>query len=514
MKAPMGSRLSSAASVSNHILIELQFGGPAKIVNVTGYSCGEAYYISSSKISVGMMGEEMGKVSPFTRADLKSLVSKVDGEVVLPGDEAYDRLRSVFNGSVDHRPSLILQCAGAGDVMSGVVFAREHRIPLSVKAGGNSVSGSSVLDDGMVLDLGLMKDLVLDEDAGTVRAGPGLTWGELDKKTAEKKLAVPGGVISTTGISGHTLDGGVGWLMGAHGLTSDNLVSADVVTADGDLLTASEDERADLFWALRGAGSNFGAVTSFEYRLRDVGKVYGGTVAWPVSKAIEVLRGTRRLMKTIPDELDIVLAILDVPVIGPAVAGMVCYLGEQKAGEKALDPLIRVGRPDIDGLGMTPYLDLAKMADITARSGLVNHWKSGFMTGLSDDSIKAIVSLAKTLPSEESAIHIWCHHGTVTKRRATATAFPHREKQFNVHLMAMWEDPHATARNVAWATRGWGELSHHLTGATYAGFTSQADGSPMRIFKGNLDRLRELKQEYDPGGMFRGEHPIAPLGPQ
>lgn len=456
----------------------------------------------------------MGKASPFTRSDLKNLERSVEGGIVLPGEPEYDRLRRVFNGAVDHHPSLILQCIGPGDVMAGVAFAREHRVPLSVKGGGGSLSGSSVGDGSVVLDLGLLKDIVIDEDARTVKAGPGLTWGELSKETQAEKLAVPGAVISTTGISGHTLDGGVGWLMGSFGLTSDNLVSADVVTADGDLLTASADEHSHLFWALRGGGGNFGAVTSFQYRLHEVGKVYGGSVAWPMSKSIEVLRGARRLMKTIPDELDIVLALMDVPMMGPAVTGLVCYHGEQKAGDKALDPLIRVGRPDIDGLAMLSYLNLSKMADTTAKPGLVNHWKSGFITGLSDDSIKAIVALGRTLPSEESAIHIWCHHGAVTKPRANATAFPHREKQFNIHLMSTWADPRATARNVAWAARGWSDLKHHLTGAAYAGFTSQADGPPMNLFKGNLDRLRKLKQEYDPHSMFRPEHPIVPWGQQ
>lgn len=459
-----------------------------------------------------MMGDQMGKDSPLARADLESLEGSVEGRIILPGDEEYDELRRVFNGSVDHRPSLILRCNGPGDVAEGVAFAREHDVLLSVKAGGGSVSGSSIQEDGMVLDLGLMKDIVIDEDGRTARVGPGLTWGELNKKAQAAHLAVPCGVFSSAGISGHTLDGGVGWLMGSYGLTADNLVSADVVTADGELVAASAEDHPDLFWALRGAGGNFGAVTSFTYKLHSVSKVYGGTVAWPMSMAIEVLRGARRLMKTIPDELDIILTLTEVPALGPAVAGLICYNGEAKQGEKALDPLIRVGRPDIDSLEMTSYHGLSKVAEPAVPTGLINYWRSGFMTGLSDDSIKALVSMARSLPSDESALHIWCHHGKVCRPRPDAAAFPHREKQFNVHLVAAWKEPRSNTRNTAWANRGWGEMKHHLTGAGYAGFTSRSEGSPARLFKGNQGRLQELKSKYDPGSMFRPEHAISPAG--
>jgi len=368
-------------------------------------------------------------------ATVAELQTSMRGRLLRPADDGYDVARRVWNGAVDRRPALIAQCAGAADVIAAVQFARSHELQLAVRGGGHNVAGLAVCDGGMVVDLSPMKGIRVDPDARTARAEAGLTWGEFDRETASFGLANTGGLVSTTGIAGLTLGGGIGWLMRRFGLTCDNLLSADVVTANGRLLTASADENADLFWGIRGGGGNFGIVTSFDYRRHPISTVLGGMMLFPAAQARDLLRLYREYAASASDGLTSLVAFITAPPLpfvpsdlhgAPVIAIAVCYAGPVEEGAEAVRPLRVAGRPVVDLIGPMPYCALQTMNDPSAPPGMQNYWKSQYLPALNDDVIDALVDGAVRMPAPFSMVHL--HHlgGAVSRVDPGETAFGHR----------------------------------------------------------------------------------------
>jgi FAD/FMN-containing dehydrogenase len=429
-----------------------------------------------------------------------------------PGEPGYDAARIVFNRIVDRRPAIIARCAGAADVIACVGFAREHDLQVSVRGGGHSIAGKAICDDGLMIDLSGMKGIRIDPAARTVRAEPGLTIGEFDRETQAFGLATTMGVISTTGIAGLTLGGGMGWLVGKHGLACDNVVAMDVVTADGRLLKASQQENPELFWGMRGGGGNFGIVTSFEYRLHPLGPVFGGGVLFPVDQAREVLRFYRDFAFSGPDELSTqvgrICTLEGVPVIG--VAG--CYSGSLEEGEKVLAPLRRFGSPVADLFGPMSYLQMQTMFDPWFPPGRQAYWKANFLHGLPDAAIEIFHRYALTAPSPYTT-GPWLEavHGAVSRIDPSETAFAHRRHKFNFLVLSSWSEASEADRNIQWTRECWDAMRPFMVPGAYVNYLEEeADPRARAAYGVNHDRLVALKNRYDPANLFRINHNIRP----
>ena len=430
--------------------------------------------------------------------------SGLRGALLRPAEPGYDAARTVWNAMVDKRPALILRCAGASDVINGVRFAREHDMLVSVRSGGHNVAGNAVCDGGLMIDLSRMKGIRVDPFAGTVRAEPGLLWGEFDRETQAFGLATTGGMISTTGIAGLTLGGGQGWLAGKYGFTIDNLLSADLVTADGDLLTASATWNEDLFWALRGAGHNFGVVTSFEYRLHRVGPVLGGMVIHPFPRATEVLRFYRNFTSALPDEVTTSAGVLTGPDGNLVAAIAVCFTGALDQGERVLEPLRRFGSPVVDTIAPCSYVTMQTMLDDAFPPGRLNYWKSSLTDQLSDEAISAVVDAAGRM-SPLSVIVISDYHGAYRRVGKTATAYYHRDLQYDIIIMANWTGSTESEPNVRWARELFQTLRPYVPQGVYVNDLDQDEGGERvkHAYGENYPRLLGLKNKYDPGNFFR-----------
>ena len=341
--------------------------------------------------------------------------TKLRGGHLLPGDEGYDAARKIYNAMIDHRPGIIARCAGVADVVDAVNFARNNGLLVSVRGGGHNVSGNAVCDGGLMIDLSPMKGVRVDLDSKTARAEPGVTWGEFDRETQAFGLATTGGLVSTTGIAGLTLGGGLGWLMGNHGLACDNLISVDVVTADGRLLTASASRNEDLFWGLRGGGGNFGVATSFEFRLHPVGPMLGGILIYRLDKAAEIIRFYDNFTRSSPDELGTFVGFVTSPEGERVLAIFVCYNGAVEEGERILKPLREFGPPLADMIGPMPYVQVQRMMDDAFPAGRQNYWKSNFLKGLDPEAIQVIVDHVLKAPSPYSAVAIEQFSGAVNR---------------------------------------------------------------------------------------------------
>ena len=364
------------------------------------------------------------------------------GDLLRPGDAGYDASRKVWNGMIDKRPALIARCVGPADVVAAVNFARDHDLLLSVRGGGHNITGNAVCERGLMLDLSPMKGVRVDPAGLRARAEAGLTWGEYNQETQAFGLASTGGVVSTTGIAGLTLGGGLGWLMGKHGLSCDNLLSADIVTADGKLLTASAEQHPELFWGLRGGGGNFGVVTSFEYRLHPVGPVLAGMVLHPQAKAREVLRFYRDYARSAPDELTAFAAMMTSPEGVPVVAVVVGYIGDLDEGERLVAPVRKFGMPLVDTIAPTSYVQLNTLFDAAfPYGGVQRYWKSSFLKDLGDDALEILVDRAATLPSPMSMVGFFHVHGAATRVDPDATAFGLRDDQWDYDVISQWENP-------------------------------------------------------------------------
>ncbi len=404
---------------------------------------------------------------------IQKLRTTVRGAVLCPGQDGYDAARTIPNAMIDRRPAAIARCTGAADVIACVRFAGEHDLLVSVRGGGHSVAGKSVCDDGLMIDLSAMKGIRVNPSKRTVRAETGLTLGEFDRETQAFGLVTTLGVVSKTGIAGLTLGGGWGHLHAKYGLALDNLVGADVVTADGRLLTANASQNEDLFWGVRGASGNFGIVTSLQYRLHELGPVFGGAVFHPAAKAGEVLRFFRDYSQTIPDELVIQCGSFSLPDNTPVFAVAACYCGRLSEGEKVLKPLRTFSPPIADTLGEMSYVQLQGMFDPFFPPGRLTYVKSNFIRALNDDAIRAIAEFAGKSPSPFSFAPFVEHwHGAATRVGITDTAFPHRQHSYNLMFWSNWESPSESEKNIEWTRTSWNALRPFLVEGSYGNYVS------------------------------------------
>jgi len=445
-------------------------------------------------------------------SSIENFRNRLRGSLLIPGDAAYDAIRMVPNAMIDRRPAVIARCAGAADVIACVRFAREQDLLVSVRGGGHSVAGKSVCEGGMMIDLSAMKGARVDPVAHTVRAEPGLTLGELDRETQAFGLATTLGTVSKTGISGLTLGAGWGHLHGSYGLALDNVISLDVVTADGRLHTASANQNQDLFWGVRGSSGNLGIVTSLEYRLYEVQTVFGGAVFFPVAQAKDVLHFFRDFAQTIPDELVIQATAMTLPDAGPVFAVAGCYHGSSADAEKVLKPLRSFGTSVADIFDRIPYLQMQSLFDPFFPPGRRTYVKSNFLRELNDSAIATIASLAGTSPSAYSFAPFVEHwHGAATRVSPTDTAFPHRQHPFNFMLWSNWATPAETENNLQWTRDCWNAMKPYLIDSSYVNYVSDEGESVSRAAYGpNYERLLALKNRYDPTNFFRMNHNIQP----
>jgi hypothetical protein len=441
----------------------------------------------------------------------QELGSGLRGEVVCPGDRGYDTARAVFNGMIDRRPLAVIRPVDASDVVRCITFARRHDLPLSVRGGGHSVAGNAVRDGAVMLDLSGMKALRVDPAARTVRAEPGLTLREFDRATQAHRLATTLGVVSVTGIAGLTLGGGLGWLNGRYGLACDNLISADVATADGQLLRASAEENEDLFWSIRGGGGNFGVVTSFEYQLHPVYLVLAGGLSYPLSMAPRVLRYYDDFVKAAPDELSTAASLALTPAGEPMVSIAVCYCGPIDEGKQVLRPLRTFQSPVDDGIQPMPYAVLQGARDEGFPSGRLHYWKSGWLRDLTDGAIEILMQFAPQMPSSASGVGLQQLHGVASRVAPSATAFPHRAEQYDFLILSQWSDATDSDRNVQWTRALFEAMQPHLEESVYV--NNLGDEGPERVqaaYGENYPRLAAVKRTYDPDNLFRANQNIDP----
>jgi FAD/FMN-containing dehydrogenase len=444
------------------------------------------------------------------------------GESVGRGDHRYDELRRVFNGMIDRRPAVIARCTDARDVSAAVTFARDRGLPVSVYGGGHNVTGNAVCDDGVTIDLRPMKGIDIDPGARTCRAEAGATWGELDAATQEYGLAVTGGRVSTTGVSGLALGGGSGWIERKCGYTVDNLLSVETVTADGQILTASADENPELFWGTRGGGGNFGVATSFEFRLHPIGPtVLGGMLLYPAERAAAVLANFRDVMAQADDEVGSGVSLFTAPahepipepVRGQPVVGVIaCYAGPVTKGAAALAPLREFGPPAIDTIEPIPYVALQQLIDSPYPAGLRNFWTGDFLSGLPDEAIEIMCRFHLSKPSPLTQILTLPGGGAAARVPDGTTAVSDRGAPFNVHITSLWPDPVDDDANIAWTRELSAALKPFTTGRVYVNFIG--DEGQERVVasfgRHGYARLQALKQRYDPDNVFRSNQNIKP----
>ncbi len=442
------------------------------------------------------------------------------GELLRPGDEGYEDARRIHNGMIDKLPGLIARCRGVADIVAAVGHARDREAEISICGGGHNVAGRAVTEGGVMIDLSLMRGIHVDPAGRSARAQGGVTWSELNRETQLHSLAVTGGTISTTGIAGLTLGGGLGWLMGKYGLAADNLISAEIVTANGRVLTASEAENTDLLWALRGGGGNFGVVSSFEYRLHPVGPtITGGLAIHPFSDAAAVLRFFRDFTAAVPDELGVIAALIHAPDgSGTKLAALVvCHAGSQSQAQDDLAELLAFGSPLDVQIGPMPYSAVNTMLDAGFPRGALSYWKSSFLGELSDAAIDITVAqFANCTSSPMSAVVIEHLHGAVTRVPTDATAVPHRREGYDLLVISQWMDPATTDDNVAWARDAYAAMQ--LFTADQLRYVNYLDEDDMRhdparaAYGPNYDRLVQVKNAYDPDNQFRMNTNITPTG--
>ncbi len=450
------------------------------------------------------------------------LRDRSNGEVLLPDDAEYDTARRVWNGAIDKRPAVILRCADVSDVVRGVTFAKESGLPLSVRGGGHNIAGSAVCDGGIVVDLSKMRSVAVDPDRRRVTVEGGATLADVDAATQAHGLATPVGINSTTGIAGLTLGGGFGWLSRKHGMTVDNLESAEVVTAAGELIYASATEHPDLFWALRGGSGNFGVVTRFEFRLHSVGPdLLSGLIVYPALQTKSVLRRYRDFLETAPDELAVWVVLRKappLPFLAPAVHGQeivalaFLYAGDPKRGETLIGPVRRLGTPVGEGVGVQPYVSWQQAFDPLLTHGARNYWKSHNLLTLDEGLLDAIATYVEALPSPHCEIFIAALGGATTRPSAKSTAYAHRATRFVMNVHGRWEDPNDDERCVRWARDFFAASAPYASDGVYVNFMTADEGDRVRAAYGsNYDRLVKIKRKYDPTNLFHVNQNIQPV---
>jgi FAD/FMN-containing dehydrogenase len=446
-------------------------------------------------------------------ATVQDFTASLRGGVLRPTDEGYDEARKIHNGMIDRRPTLIARCAGVADVITSIRFARDQRLLVSIRGGGHSIPGFSVCDGGLMIDLSRMRGVRVDAARETVRAEGGVTWGDFDHETQAFGLATTGGVVRPTGIAGLTLGGGHGFLMRKHGLACDNLLSVDLVTAEGHLLTASADEHADLFWGLRGGGGNFGIATSFEYQLHHLGPILGGMLIYPLARAKEIFRIYRDVTSAAPDEVNLIFALATLPDGTQAAGVLGCYAGSVADGERVLGPLRASGPLLADQLGPIPYTALQSIPENFNPPGMRNYWKSEYLTQLSDDAIDLLVEEYPSVPAPYTHVIIEQMGGAVSRIREDDTAVSHRDARYNAAIIGMWAEPAEDERTIGWVRRLWESLRPFTSGGVYVNYQMADEGEDrLRGAYGpeKYERLVALKDKYDPTNLFRLNQNIRP----
>nr|WP_321112743.1 FAD-binding oxidoreductase [Halorussus salinisoli] len=446
---------------------------------------------------------------------------QIHGGVTLPDDEGYDEARTVWNAMIDREPALIVRCSGTADVITAINFAREFDLRLAVRGGGHNVAGTAVCDDGLVIDLSPMNSVRVDPDSKTAYVEGGATWGDFDHEAQAFGLATTGGIVSTTGVAGVTLGGGLGYLARTYGLAHDNLRSMNVVTADGELVKASENENADLFWGMRGGGGNFGVATSFEFELHEVGpEVLAGRVLHPYEAASDFLRQYRDFMHDAPDEVQAYAAFvrgnpamgLPEPLHGETLVGAaVLYSGDVEAGKEALRPLREFGDPLADTIQPVPYTAHQQSSDELYQEGHRNYWKSHFLDELSDNAIDTIVEHADPLPTAFTTVFFEWMGGAIARADPDATAFPHRDATVSFTVAPKWTDPAMDEELTDWAREFFEATAPYATDDVYVNYLSDDEQERAKAAYGDhYDRLIELKRKYDPENVFRTNQNLDP----
>lgn len=448
--------------------------------------------------------------APLSDAAIQDFAAGLRGRVLRPSDDGYDSARRHYNALIDKRPALIVQCAGVGDVMDAVAFARTHNVLVSIRGGGHNVAGRALVDGGMVIDLSPMKGIRVDPRRRTIRAQGGVTWGEFDRETQAFGLATTGGLVSTTGIAGFTLGGGLGWLMRRFGLACDNLLSVDLVTAEGEFLTASAAENSELFWGLRGAGPNFGIATSLEYGLHPVGPLLAGRLAYSFDRAKEVFRVYREITDAAPDELTAHFGLRIGPDGAPAAGISLCWSGSIEQGEEIIRPLRQVGPPRMDLIGPMSYRQVQRLVDPMYPSGVCQYWKSSFLAGVDDDALDTIVEHAATIPSPLTSVIVEQFGGAVARVDANETAFGHRDAAYDILITSLWTDPAESERHIEWTRGFWEAMQPYVSGGTYVNYLDADRPSEAAYDAPILQRLVALKNRYDPTNFFRMNVNIQP----
>ncbi|RAQ98029.1 FAD-binding oxidoreductase [Thermogemmatispora tikiterensis] len=450
-----------------------------------------------------------------------ALQANLRGQVIQPGEAAYEATRRVYNAMIDKRPALIVRCADVADVITAVNFARDHGLPLSIRSGGHNASGLGICDDGLVIDLSLLRYTHVDPDRHTARVGAGCTWGDVDHATHAFGLAVPAGIISTTGVGGLTLGGGLGHLTRSYGLTIDNLLEATVVLADGSVVVTSEQQQPDLFWALRGGGGNFGVVTSFLFRTQPVDTVYAGPMLWELEKAPEILRWYQNLITTAPEDLNGFFAFLTVPPGPPfpehlhnkKLCGVVwCYTGPLDRAEQTFQPIRQFRQPALDLVGPLPFPALQSMFDALYPPGLQWYWKADFVKELSDEAIGLHTQHGSQLPTLQSTMHLYPVNGAASHVSNNATSWSYRDATWAEVIVGVSPDPGQKETITSWARAYWTALHPYAESGAYVNFMMEGEGNERvrAAYRENYERLSQVKRHYDPANLFRINQNIQP----
>ena len=457
----------------------------------------------------------------LTETALSDLRAQLRGDMLVSGEDGYDAARTLWNAMIDRQPAVIAHCTGVADILDALSFARDHDLPVAVRAGGHNVAGTALCDGGLAIDLTRMKGIRVDPAARRARVAGGVTWGELDREAQVFGLATTGGVIPATGVTGLTLGGGLGWLMRKHGLSCDNLLSADVVTADGRLISASADENPELFWGLRGGGGNFGVVTSFLFRLHPVTNVIGGPTFWTLDQAPEVMRWYRDFIATAPEELNGFFAVLRIPPVPPfpeAMHGMQvcaifwCYTGPAADADRVFAPIRAMGPPLIDAVTEMPYPMLQNMFDPLVPSGLQWYWKSHFVKELPDEAIDVHMAFAESIPTQKSTMHMYPINGAVHNVDRHDTAFSYRDMTWALVIVGIDPDPANAGTITSWARDYWQALRPFAAEGAYVNMLmDEEDDQRVRTaYRDNHETLQAVKQRYDPQNLFRINWNIRP----
>ena len=460
-----------------------------------------------------------GATTSIATEKLAELTSLLTGKLIRNGDADYDEARALWNGMVDRHPALIIRAMATSDIQLAVTFARENDLLLAVKSGGHQIAGHAVADDALLLDLSQMRDVTVDVAMSTATVAPGCLLSDVDRETQIHGLAVPLGINSTTGVAGLTLGGGFGWITGKHGLTVDNLLSIEVVCADGDVRIASAEQNPDLFWANCGGGGNFGVVSSFKFALHPIGpEVMSGLIVHPLADARALLQSYREICAKAPDELTIWAVARQAPPLPfipenwhgkEVLIFAACYAGDMTEGEEALAELRSLGQPIADVIGPHPYTGWQQAFDPLLTTGARNYWKSNDFLDLRDEVIDSLLSAAAELPDPQSEVFIAHLGGAMTRVAPEATPFPQRKRHFVMNVHTRWSDPAKDSECIAWARSLYADTAPHAAGSVYVNFLPSDDESRIsEAYGANIEKLRSVKAKYDPKNLFRLNHNI------